>query len=55
MDLYNNEILVWNFSQSMNVELLLSTLEKISRKHLKGSIVYTDRGSQYTIKKCEEN
>ena len=54
MDLYNNEILAWNFSPSMDVELILSTLEKIPKKHLKGSIVHTDRGSQYTSKETRE-
>ena len=54
MDLYNNKILAWNFSPRMNVELVLSTLEKIPKKHLKGSIVHTDRGSQYTSKETRE-
>ena len=38
----------------MNVELVLSTLEKIPKKHLKGSIVHTDRGSQYTSREMRE-
>ena len=54
MDLYKNEILAWNFSPSMNVELVLSTLEKIPKKHLKGSIVHTDRGSQDTSREMRE-
>ena len=38
----------------MNVELVLSTLEKTARKYLTGSVVHTDRGSQYTSKEMWE-
>lgn len=54
MDLYNNEILSWNFGTKMDLNLVLSALEKIPLKHLKGSIVHTDRGSQYTSKEMRE-
>ena len=30
------------------------TIEKITKKYLKGSIVHTDRGSQYTSKEARE-
>lgn len=54
MDLYNNEILSWNFGTKMDFNLVMSALEKISSKHLKGSIVHTDRGSQYTSKEMRK-
>ena len=48
MDLYNNEILSWIFEPTMDLRVVLSALKKIPAKHLKGSFVHTDRGSQYT-------
>ena len=43
MDLYNNEILSWNFQRKMDMSIVMSGLEKIPARHLKGSIVHTDR------------
>jgi len=54
MDLYNNEILSWNFGMRMDLNLVISALEKIPPKLLKGNIVHTDRGSQYTSKEMRE-
>ena len=54
MDLYNNEILSWNFQRKMDMNLVMSALEKIPARHLKGSIVHTDRGSQYTSKEMRK-
>ena len=48
MDLFNREIIGWDFSEKMELEVVLKALGKISEKDLKGSIIHTDRGSQYT-------
>ena len=50
MDLYNNEILSYEFGEKMEEELVLKSLFKLPLKKLKGSIIHTDRGSQYTAK-----
>ena len=56
MNLYNNEILAWNFNPCMNVKQVLSTLEKIPKKHLKGSIVDIQTGEVSTqVKKRGKN
>ena len=54
MDLYNNEILSWNFQRKMDMSLVMTALEKIPSKHIKGSVVHTDRGSQYTSKEMRK-
>lgn len=48
MDLFNREIIGWDFSEKMELEVVLNALGKIPEKDLKGSIIHTDRGSQYT-------
>lgn len=50
MDLYNNEILSYEFGEKMEEELVLKSPSKLPLKQLKGSIIHTDRGSQYTSK-----
>ena len=50
MDLYNNEILSYEFGEKMEEELVLKSLFKLPLKKLKGSIIHTDRGSQYTAR-----
>ena len=50
MDLYNNEILSYEFGEKMEEELVLKSLSKLPLKQLRGSIIHTDRGSQYTSK-----
>ena len=50
MDLYNNEILSYEFGEKMEEELVLKSLFKLPLKKLKGSIIHTDRGSQYRAK-----
>ena len=50
MDLYNNEILSYEFGEKMEEELVLKSLFKLPLKKLKGSIIHTDRGSQFTAK-----
>lgn len=56
MDLYNNEIVGWSFSKNMTTELVLESLKMacIKRRDIKGAIVHTDRGSQYTSKAFKE-
>ena len=50
MDLYNNEILSYEFGEKMEEELVLKSLFKLPLKKVKGSIIHTDRGSEYTAK-----
>ena len=52
MDLYNNEIIGWNFSKEMTSELVIESLDMAcaKRRRIEGAIVHTDRGSQYTSK-----
>ena len=56
MDLYNNEIIGWNFSKEMTSELVIKSLEMACAKRgrVEGVIVHTDRGSQYTSKAFNE-
>ena len=56
MDLYNNEIVGWSFSKNMTTELVLESLKMacIKRGNSNGTIVHTDRGSQYTSKAFKE-
>ena len=51
MDLYNNEILSYELGEKLEEDLVLKSLSKLPLKHLKGSIIHTDRGSQYTSKR----
>ena len=46
--MFNREIIGWDFSEKMELEVVLNALGKIPEKDLKGSIIHTDRGSQYT-------
>ena len=50
IDLYNNEILSYEFGEKMEEKLVLKSLSKLPLKQLRGSIIHTDRGSQYTSK-----
>ena len=46
MDLYNNELLSYEFGEKIEEELVLRSLSNLLLKKLKGSIIRTDRGSQ---------
>ncbi len=48
MDLFNGEIIGWDFSDRMELDVVMKALKKIPLKNLRGSIIHTDRGSQYT-------
>ena len=48
-DLYNNEIVSYVISDTIDQDLVIKTMEKIS-SHLKGCIVHSDRGCQYMSK-----
>ncbi|WP_320048157.1 IS3 family transposase [uncultured Ilyobacter sp.] len=56
MDLYNNEIIGWSFSKNMTTDMVLESLKMacIKRKDIKGAIIHTDRGSQYTSNAFKE-
>ena len=56
MDLYNNEIIGWSFGKTMTKDLVLESLQMayFKRKGLEGSVIHTDRGSQYTSERFKE-
>ena len=54
MDWYNNEILSYEFGEKMEEELVLKSLLKLPLRKLNGSIIHTDRGSQYTAKNYQK-
>ena len=56
MDLYNNEIIGWSFGKNMTTDLVLESFEMacFKRKGLEGSVIHTDRGSQYTSERFKE-
>lgn len=49
MDLYNNEVITYQVSDTQNTQLVLDTLEKACRKrNTAGTILHSDQGAQYT-------
>ncbi|MHC2179937.1 putative transposase [Paenibacillus sp. PvR052] len=48
-DLFNNEIVAWQLSERNDVQLVLDTLEKWTRKRdVYGAVLHSDQGFQYT-------
>ncbi|AOT64461.1 transposase (plasmid) [Klebsiella pneumoniae] len=56
MDLYSRRIVGWSISKRMTTDLVLKSLQQAYwlRKHPKGVIFHSDRGSQYTSKKLRK-
>ncbi len=49
IDLFNNEPVVWNISDSQDKHLSLDAIKKLSKMcNLKGSIIHSDQGVHYT-------
>lgn len=49
IDLFNNEPVVWNISDSQDKNLSLDTIKRLSKKFdLRDSIIHSDRGVHYT-------
>ena len=55
LDLFNGEIIGWEFSERMELDVVMKALKKLPLKILRGSIIHTDRGSQYTSVKYRGN
>ena len=55
MDLYNNEIVAWEFSERNDLELVIRTLEQLKEK-VRGpkALLHSDQGFQYTTKSYEQ-
>ncbi|MDM5185969.1 IS3 family transposase [Bacillus sp. DX4.1] len=52
MDLYNNEIVAYQVSESNNLKLVIDTVNKALRKrNVHGTVLHSDQGYQYTSKK----
>jgi len=53
MDLYSRRIIGWAVSARMTVELVMQSFQQAYwlRRHPKGVIFHSDRGSQYTSKR----
>jgi putative transposase len=50
-DLFNNEIVSWEFSKRNDMELVLNTIDKWKKKKdVAGAILHSDQGFQYTSK-----
>ncbi|TYR80815.1 IS3 family transposase [Priestia megaterium] len=55
MDLYNNEIVAWEFSERNDLELVIRTLEQLKEKVIeKKALLHSDQGFQYTTKSYEQ-
>jgi len=56
MDLYSRRIVGWSISKRMTTDLVLKSLQQAYwlRKHPKGVIFHSGRGSQYTSKKLKK-
>jgi len=51
IDLFNNEPVAWNLSDSQDKSLSIDTIEILSKKYdLEGSIIHSDQGVHYTNK-----
>lgn len=51
IDLFNNEPAAWKISDSQDKSLSIDTIKQLSRKYdLKGSIIHSDQGIQFTNK-----
>lgn len=49
-DLYNNEIVAWQFSNRNDLALVMDTLAQLQYKNVHGSLIHSDQGFQYTSK-----
>lgn len=49
-DLFNNEIVAWQISHRNDLALVMQTLEQLPLTKLKGTILHSDQGFQYTGK-----
>ncbi|RDI39986.1 IS3 family transposase [Falsibacillus pallidus] len=50
-DLFNNEIVSWELSKRNNLELVLKTVDKWTKKRdVNGAVLHSDQGFQYTSK-----
>ena len=50
-DLFNNEIVSWELAQRNDLELVLKTVEKwTKKKDVAGAVLHSDQGFQYTSK-----
>jgi transposase InsO family protein len=55
IDLYNNEPVVWNISDTADKDISLNTIRSLSRKvDLRDSIIHSDQGVEYTNKSYVE-
>jgi putative transposase len=55
IDLYNNEPVAWNISDTADKSLSLNTIKSLSRKvDLRNSIIHSDQGVHYTNKSYAE-
>jgi len=51
IDLFNNEPVAWNISDTQDKRLSIDTIKRLSKKvNLKGSIIHSDQGIHYTNK-----
>ncbi|MGX1433456.1 transposase InsO family protein, partial [Cytobacillus horneckiae] len=50
-DLFNNEIVSWELAKRNDLELVLKTIEKwTKKKDVAGAVLHSDQGFQYTSK-----
>lgn len=55
IDLYNNEPVAWNISDTADKDISINTIRSLSRKvDLRNSIIHSDQGVQYTNKSYVE-
>ena len=52
MDLYSRRIVGWSINKRMTTDLVLQSVKQAYwlRKHPKGVVFHSDRGSHYTVK-----
>lgn len=51
IDLFNNEPVVWNISDTQDKSLSIDTIKKLAQRYpLKGSLIHSDQGIHYTNK-----
>lgn len=57
MDLYSRRIVGWSINKRMTTDLVLKSVKQAYwlRKHPKGVVFHSDRGSQYTSKKLKSS
>lgn len=57
MDLYSRRIIGWSINKRMTTDLVLQSVKQAYwlRKHPKGVVFHSDRGSHYTSKKLKSS